>query len=212
MLSLWDLWQYLCLWWERLDHILVNPTCLLVVFILTYHLESVRNGCVIELFVTVFVLSLCVPWVLLTNCLESLNKSLEHSCRVLFFYKMTKFWYGFKISRRKQMNFRGKVFNEYNKLGGGGGLLRNSNKLLYTLSKFSRKQLGLSCFDTFCKQARQAQSAEHQTSDLRVVGWSPSVGKHFSFCILSLSTRSWQVDWCNANEIKHDVHPRYIGA
>ena len=138
MLSLWDLWQYLCLWWERLDHILVNPTCLLVVFILTYHLESVRNGCVIELFVTVFVLSLCVPWVLLTNCLESLNKSLEHSCRVLFFYKMTKFWYGFKISRRKQMNFRGKVFNEYNKLGGGGVTQKFQQTIIHTFKVFSQ--------------------------------------------------------------------------
>ena len=30
----------------------------------------------------------------------------------------------------------------------------------------------------------------HQTSKLRVVGSSPTVGKNFSFCILSLSTRS----------------------
>ena len=47
---------------------------------------------------------------------------------------------------------------------------------------------------------------------LIALGSSPTVGKNFSFCILSLSTRSWQVDWPHTNEIKHDVHPRYIGA
>ena len=62
------------------------------------------------------------------------------------------------------------------------------------------------------QQARLAQSVGHHTSNLRVVGFSPTVGKNFSFCILSLSTRSWQVDWSHANEIKHDVYPRYIGA
>ena len=36
------------------------------------------------------------------------------------------------------------------------------------------------------------------------------MGKNFSFCILSLPTRSWRVDWSHANEIKHDVHLRYI--
>ena len=40
------------------------------------------------------------------------------------------------------------------------------------------------------QQARLAQSIEHHTSNLRVVGSSPTVGKTFSFCILSLSTRS----------------------
>ena len=65
--------------------------------------------------------------------------------------------------------------------------------------------------DSF-QQARLSQSVEHQTSDLRVVGSSLTVGKNFSFCILSLSTRSWQVDWSHANGIEHDVHPRYIGA
>ena len=40
------------------------------------------------------------------------------------------------------------------------------------------------------QQARLAQSIEHQTSNLRVVSSSPAVGKNFSFCILSLSTRS----------------------
>ena len=47
---------------------------------------------------------------------------------------------------------------------------------------------------------------------IRAVGSSPTVGQNFSFCILSLPMRSWQVDWSHANEIKHDVHPRYIGA
>ena len=55
------------------------------------------------------------------------------------------------------------------------------------------------------QQARLAQSVEHQTSNLRVVGSSPTVGKNFSFCILSIPTRSWQVDCSHANEIKHDV-------
>ena len=50
------------------------------------------------------------------------------------------------------------------------------------------------------QQARLAQSVEHQTWDLRVVGSSPTVDKNFSFCILSLPTRSWQVDWSDANE------------
>ena len=35
-----------------------------------------------------------------------------------------------------------------------------------------------------------AQSVEHPTSNLKVVGLSPNVGKNFSFCILSLSTQS----------------------
>ena len=45
----------------------------------------------------------------------------------------------------------------------------------------------------------------------RVVGSNPTVGKHFSFCILSLSTRTWQVDWSHANEIKLDFNPKYKG-
>ena len=61
-------------------------------------------------------------------------------------------------------------------------------------------------------QARLAQSVEHQTLNRRVVGSNPTVDKKFSFCILSLPTRSWQVDWPHANEIKHDVHPSYICA
>ena len=40
------------------------------------------------------------------------------------------------------------------------------------------------------QQARLAQSVEHLTSKLRAVGSSPTVGKNFSFCILSLSTCS----------------------
>ena len=62
------------------------------------------------------------------------------------------------------------------------------------------------------QQARLAQSVEHQTWNLRVVSSSLTVGKNFSFCILSLLTGSWQVDWSHVNEIKQDVHPRYIGA
>ena len=62
------------------------------------------------------------------------------------------------------------------------------------------------------QQARLAQSVGHRTSNPRVVGSSPTVGKNFSFCISSLSTRSRQVVWSHANEIKHDLHPRYIGA
>ena len=58
--------------------------------------------------------------------------------------------------------------------------------------------------------ARVAQLVEH--INLKVVGSSPTVGKNFSLCILSLSTRSWQVDSSYTNEIKHDIHPRYIGA
>ena len=40
------------------------------------------------------------------------------------------------------------------------------------------------------QQAQLAQSVEHQTSKLRAVGSSPTVGNFFSFCILSLSMRS----------------------
>ena len=39
------------------------------------------------------------------------------------------------------------------------------------------------------------QSVQHGTTNLKVVGSSPTVGKTFSFCILSLSTGSWKVDW-----------------
>ena len=65
---------------------------------------------------------------------------------------------------------------------------------------------------TAFNKAQVVQLVELQTSALRVVGSNSTLGKNFSFCILSLSTRFWQVDWSNTNEIKHDVHPRYIGA
>ena len=52
-----------------------------------------------------------------------------------------------------------------------------------------------------------SQSVEHQTKNLKVVG-STTVGDIFSFRILSLSTRSWHVDWPHTNAIKHDIHPR----
>ena len=61
-------------------------------------------------------------------------------------------------------------------------------------------------------QARLAQSVEHQTLNRRVVGSNPTVNKKFFILYLSLPTRSWQVDWPDANEIKHDVHPSYICA
>ena len=38
--------------------------------------------------------------------------------------------------------------------------------------------------------ARLAQSVEHQTSNLRIVGSSPNMGKNFSFSLLSFSARS----------------------
>ena len=43
-------------------------------------------------------------------------------------------------------------------------------------------------------KANVAQSVEHQTTTLRVLGSSPTVGKTFSLYILLLSTRYWQVD------------------
>ena len=61
-------------------------------------------------------------------------------------------------------------------------------------------------------QSRLAQLVEHQNSDLMVVGSNSTVSRTFSFCILSLSTCSWQLDWCHTNEIKHDVNSRYVGA
>ena len=53
-----------------------------------------------------------------------------------------------------------------------------------------------------------AQSVEHQARNLKVVGSSLIVSKNFSFCILSLSRHSWQVDRSHTNKIKHDIHPR----
>ena len=61
-------------------------------------------------------------------------------------------------------------------------------------------------------KSRVAHSVQHRTTNLKVVGLSPTVGEICLFCILSLPTRFWQVDWSNTNEIKHDVYPRYIGA
>ena len=61
-------------------------------------------------------------------------------------------------------------------------------------------------------QALLAQSVEHQTLNRRVVGSSPTVDKENFILYFVASDASWQVDWPHANEIKHDVHPRYIGA
>ena len=61
-------------------------------------------------------------------------------------------------------------------------------------------------------KVRVARSVEHRTTDLRAVSSNRTVGKTFSFCILSLSTSTWQADWSHTSEIKHDIHPRYIGA
>ena len=58
----------------------------------------------------------------------------------------------------------------------------------------------------------RVESVEYRTTDLMAVGSNPTVDKNVSFCILSLSTRTWQVDWSHTNEIKRDAHPRYIGA
>ena len=58
---------------------------------------------------------------------------------------------------------------------------------------------------TFIK-AQVAQSVDNRTANLRIVSSSLTVGKLF------LSTRFCQVGWFNTNEIKHNVHPRYIGA
>ena len=55
-------------------------------------------------------------------------------------------------------------------------------------------------------KARVAQSLEHQATNLKVVGSSPTVGKNILFCILLLSTCSWQVDLAHTNEI-NDIHP-----
>ena len=42
-------------------------------------------------------------------------------------------------------------------------------------------------YNTAFIEAQLAQLIEHQTSNLRAVGSSPTVSKNFSFCILSLS-------------------------
>ena len=66
--------------------------------------------------------------------------------------------------------------------------------------------------NTAFNKVRVAQSVEHRTSEFRAAGSNPSMGKAFLFCILSFSTRTWQVDWFHTNETKHDVHARYIVA
>ena len=71
---------------------------------------------------------------------------------------------------------------------------------------------GVHSDNTVYNKVHVAQSVEHWTTDLRAVGSTPTVGKNSSFCILSLSTRTLHVDWSHTNEIKCDVHPRYIGA
>ena len=57
-------------------------------------------------------------------------------------------------------------------------------------------------------KSRVAQSVQHRTINLKVVVLSPTVGGNCSFRIL---TRFWQDNWSHTNEIKDDVHPRYIG-
>ena len=55
----------------------------------------------------------------------------------------------------------------------------------------------LSLRHLFCPRLKKklySITVEQQTSELRVVVSSPTVGKNFSFCMLSLSTRFWQVD------------------
>ena len=59
-------------------------------------------------------------------------------------------------------------------------------------------------------KVRLALSEEHRTSDLRAVNSNPTVGRNFSFSILSISTRTWHLDWSRTNESKHDVHVKYI--
>ena len=56
--------------------------------------------------------------------------------------------------------------------------------------------------------SRLVLSVEVPTSNLKVVGSSPTEGKNFSFCIYSLSTLSSQVDSTHTNEVKHDIRPR----
>ena len=63
---------------------------------------------------------------------------------------------------------------------------------------------------TAFNKVRLAHSVERRTTYLRDLGSNPTVGKNFSFCILLLPTRTWQVDWSLTNGIKHDIHARYI--
>ena len=59
-------------------------------------------------------------------------------------------------------------------------------------------------------ETRVAQLVVQQATNLKVAGSRPTVGKTFSFCILLLATRSWQLEWSNtiSNEIKHDIYQR----
>ena len=61
---------------------------------------------------------------------------------------------------------------------------------------------------TFFVKAWVAQSVQHQATNLKVVGLSSTMGKNISFCVFSLSVRSWQVNWSHTNEIKHDIHSK----
>ena len=74
---------------------------------------------------------------------------------------------------------------------------------IYVKSHFNRK--------AFIK-ARATQSVEYRATNLKVVGSSPTVSKNFSFCILSLSMRSWQVNWSHKKEIKAWHSSEVIGA
>ena len=87
-----------------------------------------------------------------------------------------------------------------------------TNVYIYTLVSEVRVCIRAIENSTVFIKYRLSQLVEHQTSNLRVVGSNPTVGKNFSFCIKSLSTRSWQVGWFHTNIFKHDVHTRYIGA
>ena len=79
---------------------------------------------------------------------------------------------------------------------------------LYHSRTYSNEYIGIGStymykghfFRTAFIKALEAQSKEHQTTNLKVVSSSPTVGKNFSFCILSLSTCSWQFDWSHLNE------------
>ena len=42
-------------------------------------------------------------------------------------------------------------------------------------------------------------------------GFESHCGQEFFILYFSPLIRSWQVDWSHTNEIKHDVHSRYIG-
>ena len=62
---------------------------------------------------------------------------------------------------------------------------------------------------TDVNKARVAQLVGHQTSDLRVVGSSPTLDKNFSFCIF-FAFDALLAGRLVPYEIKHDVYPGYI--